>query len=260
MKKQLKRRVFTKLSRKKIIALGTIVLVILIAGLSWQVLHSRQQYYQQASQWKHQLQGSLQTTSAQLKQRSEDNAVIDTLNALHQTYQNATVPKPPAMLGISAISNDEAQVLQQAGEASNTLSNTLETTKQLIHYQLLTNDSLGPLNSKSSTNAEELKQLETTWNNALETLKTLSPPQDAINTHQQLVNLIEQLQADLAALVPLYENQEIDAFNSKKQAFLDKASQLKQISLAFDELFKQQDAKLSADIKALKSALQKLPQ
>lgn len=251
---------FWKSKAGKLSILITLGAVCLIGGTIWAVSAARA--HQRASFRAH-IALFHQSLEQQGQKIESEKTIAVTQAALQEAQQNLrewTAQSSATVLGVDVTSSTTEQAEAEVRSQAEKLIRIIDDAKLLIEYQHVATLSVGKLTSGSSQNLEQLKQLEQLWRTVSADLAAVQPPERAKDFHAQLVKQVEACAHDLAALVVLYDKQDVAGFTAKKNEFDNKIGSLQAQGDLFGKLAKEQDVELVSQLHELEHRLEKLEQ
>ncbi len=124
-------------------------------------------------------------------------------------------PVVPQLLSIS-IGADVARAKQfQVEKQLSALQTNLHTTAAFIDYQQKAADELRALSLAAAANESQIQALAQKWQQAIDAIKNLAPPEMLANTHITLIQDLQEAQHVIASLAGTHANDDETGFKTR---------------------------------------------
>lgn len=247
--------------RRTALIIGVVVGLLIIGGGSatWAVIAARQNYQQSMRSWKASLtqaySQSAQAIAADKQSGDASTKIAADLSSLQTTLKKWVPPAQPTLLGVSLLSTTEKQVQTTTTAQASKAIATLGDAVALIAYQAKIATLLATVNNQRADNLDQLKKASGDWSGVAVELAKVTPPEAAKAAHQKLSDTATTIAKAMAELIPLYEQQDVSGFTTKKATVLDNVTALQTASDMLAALSKTQDEAVTQQLQAVLGSL-----
>lgn len=248
-------------SRRNIIVVALLAAWLLsAAGVSLWFALQNGQYRKDFATHTADIRQTLATASQEFKNLHEASDTTGTAKALVALASNlnskvAHMPAPPMLFGVRF--GTDAEVARQSAitQGVTAYATSLNDASAYVDYQQKIAAPLGELALKNATNAEQINQLAVAWQDVATRHKQVTPPSKIAATHDALGKKLEEIQAHIAQLGPLYAKIDIAGFTAKQKELVGAIEALKPVGEEFARFAKDYDSSLSTNLTALNASL-----
>ncbi|HSW81663.1 MAG TPA: hypothetical protein VLG40_04675 [Candidatus Saccharimonas sp.] len=189
------------------------------------------------------------TANTSLKVAQAKNDTAQTLGALDNLQTALAASKAPTKpAAVNKADSDHAAVITVALQ---NFATNQQAERAFLTYSQAVSAAIGALPTKAATTVTVLQQNVAGWQQAVDALKALTPPQSAADVHQQLVAAVDNVRNILAALAQSFAANDYAGFMAQKPQLAPAIASVQSLANTYKNAALAQDQALAASYQKL---------